>query len=131
MSEVYAIVDLQGYVTQMRDAAAKSISTDNTDNLDEYISLAQMTNLVEEFCLGHDDNDRPLLDEQTNEQIFEETAIWIHDIGLAKLAAQDLIECAWDANTNEMVFWAKETSKKEKKKNVKSRPRKKNMGDKE
>jgi hypothetical protein len=131
MSEVYAIVDLQGYVTQMRDAAAKSISTDNTDNLDEYISLSQMTNLVEEFCLGHDDNDRPLLDEQTNEQIFEETAIWIHDIGLAKLAAQDLIECAWDANTNEMVFWAKETSKKEKKKNVKSRPRKKNMGDKE
>lgn len=131
MSEVYAIVDLEGYVSQMREAAAKSISPDNTDNLDNYISLAQMTNLVTEFCLGHDDENRPLLDEQTNESIFEETALWIHDVGLAKLAAQDLVECAWDNNTNEMVFWPKEPTKKEKKKNVKSRSRKKNMGDKE
>jgi hypothetical protein len=113
----------------MREAAAKSISSDNRDNLDEYISLKQMTNLVEEFCLGHDDEDRPLLDEDTNEQIFEETAIWIHNIALAKLAAQDLIECAWDDKVNEMVFWQKET-KKEKKPNAKSRTRNKNMGDK-
>ena len=131
MSEVYAIVDLEGYVSEMREAAAKSISPENTDNLDNYISLAQMTNLVTEFCLGHDDENRPLLDEQTNESIFEETALWIHDVGLAKLAAQDLVECAWDNNMNEMVFWPKEQTKKEKKKNVKSRPRKKNMGDKE
>jgi hypothetical protein len=129
MSEVYAIVDLDGYAAQMREAAAKSISSDNRDNLDEYISLKQMTNLVEEFCLGHDDEDRPLLDEDTNEQIFEETAIWIHNIALAKLAAQDLIECAWDDKVNEMVFWQKET-KKEKKPNAKSRTRNKNMGDK-
>jgi len=108
MSEVYAITDLNGYTVQMRDAAAKSISSDNNDNLDEYISLQQMTNLVEEFCLGHDDNHRPLLDEDTNEKIFEEAALWIHSIGLAKLAAKDLIECAWDDESNEMVFWAKE-----------------------
>jgi hypothetical protein len=129
MSEVYAIVDLNGYATQMREAAAKSISSDNSDNLDEYISLTQMTNLVEEFCLGHDDENRPLLNEDTNEQIFEETAIWIHNIALAKLAAQDLIECAWDNKLNEMVFWQKAT-KKEKKPNAKSRTRNKNMGDK-
>ena len=129
MSKVYAIVDIQGYSVQMREAAAKSISPENTNNLDDYISLGQMSNLVEEFCLGHDDEDRPLLDEETNEQIFEETALWIHNIGLAKLAAQDLIECAWDDEVNDMVFWAKET-KKEKKSNAKSRSRNKNMGDK-
>jgi hypothetical protein len=128
MSEVYAIIDLDGYAVQMREAAAKSISSDNDDNLDEYISLKQMTNLVEEFCLGHDDEDRPLLNEETNEQIFEEAAIWIHNVGLAKLAARDLIECAWDNKANEMVFWQKET-KKEKKSNAKPRTRNKNMGD--
>ncbi|NDC95968.1 hypothetical protein EB118_19620 [bacterium] len=115
MSEVYAITDLNGYTVQMRDAAAKSISSDNNDNLDEYISLQQTTNLVEEFCLGHDDNHRPLLDEDTNEKIFEEAALWIHSIGLAKLAAKDLIECAWDDKTNDMVFWAKENNTVEKK----------------
>ena len=128
MSEVYAIIDVDGYAVQMRDAAAKSISSDTNENLDEYISLKQMTNLVDEFCLGHDNENRPLLDEETNEQIFEETAIWIHNIGLAKLAAQDLIECAWDNKMNEMVFWQKEI-KKEKKSNAKSRTRNKNMGD--
>jgi hypothetical protein len=116
MSEVYAIIDLEGYASQMREAAAKSICTENADNLDEYISLGQMTNLVEEFCLGHDDENRPLLDEDTNEQIFEETALWIHNVGLAKLAAKDLVECAWDDKVNDMVFWSK-TNEKPKRKN--------------
>jgi hypothetical protein len=110
MSEVYAITDLDGYASQMRSAAAKSIS-DTEDNLDDYISLKQMINLVEEFCLGHDDENRILLDEDTNEKIFEETAVWIHSVGLSKLAAQDLVECAWDDNFNEMVFWTKEQPK--------------------
>jgi hypothetical protein len=105
---VYAIVDIHGYVSQMRDAAAKNISPDYDENLDEYISLDQMTNLVEEFCLGHDANNRPLLDEDTNEKIFEETSSWIHGVGLAKLAAKDLIECAWDNELNDMIFWNKE-----------------------
>jgi hypothetical protein len=116
MSEVYAIIDLEGYASQMREAAAKSICPENADNLDEYISLGQMTNLVEEFCLGHDDENRPLLDEDANEQIFEETALWIHNVGLAKLAAKDLVECAWDDKVNDMVFWSK-TNEKPKRKN--------------
>lgn len=123
MDEVYAIVDLDGYVSQMREAAAKSISDEYNDNLDEYISLGQMTNLVKSYCKGFDDNDHPLLDEETNERIFESTAIWIHEVGLAKLAAQDLVECAWDDETNEMVFWRKE---KESPKNVKSKSGRKN-----
>lgn len=124
MSEVYAIVDVDGYVTQMRDAAARSISSDTNENLDEYISLKQMTNLVEEFCLGHDDEDRPLLDEDTNEKIFETAALWIHDVGLAKLAAKDLVECAWDNEINEMVFWSK--PEKQETKNVRTKSRGKN-----
>lgn len=108
MSELYAIIDLEGYVTQMRDAAAKSICGQTDDDLDQYISLKQMIGLVQENCKGYDDEDRVLLDESSNEQIYEDAAIWIHDVGLAKLAAQDLIECAWDDDNNEMVFWAKE-----------------------
>jgi hypothetical protein len=72
--------------------------------------------MVHKQCLGFDNNDRPLLDENINEEIFENTVVWIHNVGLAKLAAQDLVECAWDDDTNEMIFWPKE-----KKKNVKQR----------
>jgi len=109
---LYAIVDIHGYVTQMREAAAKSICGNTDDNLDEYISLNQMIGLVKQHCKGYDSEDRPLFDEMSNEQIFEDIAIWIHDVGLAKLAAKDLIECAWDNESNEMVFWAKENKVK-------------------
>lgn len=122
MSEVYAITNLEGYATQMRDAAAKSLSENHNDNLDDYISINQIVNLVKNECVGFDDEDRPLLDEDTNEKIFENTAVWIHNVGLAKLAAQDLVECAWDDKANEMIFWAKEKRKP----NAKPKSRRKN-----
>ena len=121
MSEVYAITNLEGYAAQMRDAAAKSLSENHNDNLDDYISINQIVNLVKNECVGFDDEDRPLLDEDTNEKIFENTAVWIHNVGLAKLAAQDLVECAWDDELNEMVFWHKETPKNDKPKRKRKR----------
>jgi hypothetical protein len=124
--EVYAIVNLKGYVEEMRQAAANSLTENCTDNLDEYISINQMINLVKDHCLGFDGDDRPLLNEDSNVEIFESTVDWIQNVGLAKLAAQDLVECAWDDETNEMVFWSKE-----KKKNAtKRKPRRKNQKDK-
>lgn len=108
MSDLYAIVDLDGYASQIREAAAKSICDTSNDDLNEYITLTQIINMVKENCKGFDEEDRPLLDEDTNEKIFEDTALWITNVGLAKLAAKDLIECAWDDKNNEMVFWKPE-----------------------
>lgn len=122
MSKVYAITDLEGYATQMRDAAARSLSENHNDNLNDYISVNQIVNLVKNECVGFDDENRPLLDEDINEKIFENTAVWIHNVGLAKLAAQDLVECAWDDKSNEMIFWAKEKRNS----NAKSKSRRKN-----
>lgn len=123
--KVYAIIDLNGYVTQMREVAAKSLSDSTEDNLDDFISVGQMINMVNDECLGFDDEDRPLLNEVANERIFENTAVWIHNVGLAKLAAQNLIECAWDDKDNDMIFWLKEKAET----NNGSKSRKQNMGD--
>lgn len=129
MSEVYAITNLDGYSTQLRIAAANMLTeNESQDNLDDFISINQITNLVRDNCIGFDDYDRPLLDEETNEKIFENTVTWIHNVGLAKLAAQDLIECAWDNDANEMIFWAK--TKKEKSNVSPRKSRRKNMEDK-
>jgi hypothetical protein len=120
--EVYAITNIDGYVSQMREAAANSISEDSSnDNLDHYISIDQMIGLVKSNCLGFDENQHPLLDEESNQKIFEETTTWIHNVGLAKLAAKDLVECAWDDELNEMVFWHKETTKNDKPKRKRKR----------
>jgi len=120
--EVYAITDLNGYTLQIREAAANNLTENgaSNDDLDSYISIGQMINLVKNKCLGLDDNSRPMLNETINRQIFEEVSVWIHNVGLAKLAAQDLVECAWDDEINEMVFWHKEIPK-----NDKSKPKRK------
>lgn len=123
--EVYAITNIDGYVSQMREAAANSISENSSsDNLDNYISIDQMIGLVKTNCLGFDDNNHPLLDEDRNQKIFEEAATWIHNMGLARLAGQDLIECAWDDELNEMVFWHRENPKNDKSKPKRKRKRK-------
>jgi len=123
--EVYAITNIEGYVTQMREAAAANISENSSqDNLNDYISIDEMIGLVKTNCIGYDDQNHPLLNEETNQKIFEEATTWIHNIGLAKLAAQDLVECAWDDELNEMVFWHKETPKNDKSKPKRRRKRK-------
>jgi hypothetical protein len=128
-NQVYAITNLEGYASQTREAAAKHLSENSEENLDIYISITQIINLIKEKCLGFDDQNRPMLDENINEEIYETIIVWIHNVGLAKLAAQDLVECAWDDKTNEMIFWPKE---KKKTKNGKSKKtRRKNMGDQE
>jgi len=126
--ELYTITNLEAYAAEMRVAAANSLSDDeNTENLDEYITLQQMINLIKSECVGFDDKNRPILNEDANEDIYEKTAIWIHNVGLAKLAGQDLIDCVWDDSSNDFVFSAK---KKAKKTNAKrTRSRRKNMGD--
>ena len=134
-NDLYAITNIEGYASEMRQAAAYSLCSDsNNDNLDDYISLKQMINLVKNECIGFDDNDRPLLNEDANEKIYESTVTWIHNVGLAKLAAKDLVQCAWDDKTNEMIFWAnpelnKQTTVKKKRKSndesVKRRNKKK------
>jgi hypothetical protein len=105
-NEVYAITNLEGYAAEMRQAAANSLSSNNENNLDDYISISQMINLVRSECVGFDNDERPLLNEDANEKIYESAVTWIHNVGLAKLAAKDLVQCAWDEKINDMIFWA-------------------------
>jgi len=123
-NEIYAIVNLAGYAQEMRQAAANAIVENSDEDLDSYISIDQMIGLVKSHCVGFDEKDRPLLNEDTNEEIFELAVDWIHNVGLAKLAADDLVECAWDDESNEMIFWAKEKKTHDTK--TKRKPRRKN-----
>lgn len=116
--EVYAIVDVESYTRDLRLAAANEITENNTENLDDYITTGQMMNLVKNECLGFDGEDRPLLNEDINAKIYDTIFIWLHNVGLAKLAGQDLIECAWDNTTNQMVFWAKSKNDTKTKRNT-------------
>lgn len=126
--KIYALTDIQSYASQMRYAAASSLSENSEDgDLDSYISIKQIINLINHHCIGFDTDNRPLLNETANDKIYEDTVIWIHNVGLAKLAAKNLIECAWDDSTNQMIFWVKDSTNHTEVKNAKpKRKRRKN-----
>lgn len=110
---MYSITNLEGYATDLRRAAAEYICENFNDNLDEYVSIHQVINLVHNYASGYDDEHRPMISEVNNEDIYGEVVTWIHNVGMAKLAARDMIECAWDNELNEMVFWNKEKNQNE------------------
>lgn len=106
MGDTFIIDDIERLAESIRKNSALAINQDDTDNLDDYISIGQVTNIIKSYTIDTDDGDL-LLDEEGYEHIFDETTSWIINMGLAKLAGEDKIECAWDDDTNEMVFWSK------------------------
>ena len=109
MSEVYSIMDMERYATSLRANAAMTYAkSDITTRLDEYITIPQVCTLIDNNIVGHDEKDRPLIDENGYNTIFEEIRVWLYNASLARLAANDEVQCAWDDDLNEMVFWIPE-----------------------
>jgi hypothetical protein len=105
MENTYSIIDLNGFAAAIRQGAAESFSEKYEENLDDFISLEQVTGLVKSQSLGLDEDNCHIIDEDIFDNIFNEIRDWLYGIGIAKLAANGKVECAWDDESNEMVFW--------------------------
>jgi hypothetical protein len=111
MSEVYSVMNLDKYAAYMRKKAATAISEDDSQKLDEFITVRQAALMIEEHSIGKDEDGRLLLDDDSHERLFESIKTRIYNCGLSKLAAEGLLECAWDSEKDEMVFWAERSPK--------------------
>lgn len=107
MGEVHAIINLDRYSAYIRRMVAASFSEEYEDNLDEFITIKQTSKIIEEYSLGKDKKGKLLVDEEASKSIFEAVKIRLYNSGLSKLAAKDLLECAWDDKKGEMIFWPK------------------------
>jgi hypothetical protein len=107
MEDVFAIMNLERYALYMRKVAAMSFSANYAENLDDYITVKQAEGIIVEHSMGKDAEGRYLIDEDAHDRLFESIKTRIYNSGLAKLAAKGLVECAWDDENNEMVFWTK------------------------
>lgn len=103
--ESYSIIDLEGYAKSMRDGAASSFEKDYTENLDEFISVGQVINMIKKNNLGLDEEGNYLINEQIFDDVFNDIRDWLYGVGLAKLASKGFVDCSWDEESNEMVFW--------------------------
>jgi hypothetical protein len=109
--EVYCVINLEKYAEYMRKNAAMSFAKNYTERLDDFVTILQVCNMIKENSIGQDEEDRCLLDDKAHEQISEAIRVRIYNAGVSKLAAEGHLECAWDDEKNEMVFWTKDEEK--------------------
>lgn len=107
MDEIHAIMNLDKYAAYIRKRAAMSFSEDYGEDLDEFITIKQTSDMIVENSMGKDEKGLYLINESSHKKLFEQIRLRIYNAGLSKLAAKDMLECAWDDNKGEMVFWAK------------------------
>lgn len=105
MSEIHAIMNLDKYGAYIRKRAAISLAEDYSEDLDEFLTIPQAVGMIKDYSIGTDEEGRYLLNEEAHSLLFEAARTRIYNCGLAKLAAKGMLECAWDDETNEMVFW--------------------------
>jgi hypothetical protein len=106
--EVYCVINLEKYAEYMRKNAAISFAENYEDSLDDFVTIPQSCNIIKENSIGQDEEGRCLLDDKAHEKISEALRVRIYNVGVSKLAAEGHLECAWDDEKNEMIFWAKE-----------------------
>ena len=107
MDEVHAIMNLDKYASYIRKRAAISFSEDYAEDLDDFVTIKQTVDMIIDHSIGKDEKGLYLIDESSHKRLFEEIRLRIYNSGLSKLAAKDMLECAWDDKKGEMVFWAK------------------------
>ena len=116
--ETYAVTNMQVYTRDVRLMAADEMGfAGKASELDDYVSLGQVENFVHLHCHGYDEQGHPLLSVQDNFDIFSELYEMLEGVATAKLCGLDLVECAWDSESNEMIFWQKDTAQKTDKSN--------------
>lgn len=98
-------MNLDRYAAYIRRRAAISLAEDYKEDLDEFVTIKQTVGLIVENSIGQDEEGRYLLDEESHSRLFESVRTRLYNCGLSKLAAEGLLECAWDTESNEMVFW--------------------------
>ncbi len=70
--------------------------------LKSFINVGNVINIVKEYAHVEDDSFTLTVDE-TN-MICEEIFDWLVGVELAKLAADDVVDCYWDDKDEQMIF---------------------------
>lgn len=106
MSEIYSIINTEKYAAYVRKRAALSYAENYKEDLDEFVTIGQVCKLIKEFSIGNDENGKYLISEDGYDKLLEAIKLRLYNCGLSKLAVSGHLECAWDDQKNEMIFWS-------------------------
>jgi hypothetical protein len=112
--EIHCIINIKKYARYTRRDVAMSFAEneklDESENLDSYVTIEQVCQMIGENSMGMDEEGRHLITDKGRQTLAEQVKTRIYNSGLSKLAAKGLLECAWDEKHNTMVFWSDKKS---------------------
>lgn len=74
------------------------------DQVLEYTSIDQIINIIHQHADVTNTNVL-VVDDHKYDQIIKDTWLSIYSTILAKLVSVGLVDCAWDNEINDMIFW--------------------------
>jgi hypothetical protein len=109
MTDYYKIKNINLFSKSIRKNVSLCFPDSYSTQIDQLISVGQTENLVRQYS-EISSNDEFLVSEDNYNLIFDNIKAWIYNRSLSKLASSGEIECAWDSESDEMIFWHPESN---------------------
>ena len=103
--EINRFDDLHKFSTKLAKFVARS-SGYTIKELKAYIRPVNVKKIVKKYSKFVDDH--YIMTEDQAHEACEEILDWLVGVELAKLAADDVLDCYWDDETNQPIFKAKQ-----------------------
>ena len=103
--ETYCITNLDGYVGALLSGVQEEMGPPDNQSIYSFITKAQVLTIIEEQCLGYTENNEPIINNDAHAKIIEDIIYRVENTALAQLASDGFLDCAWDDELNDMVFW--------------------------
>lgn len=108
MSNYFNIRNIKLFTQSVRKNVVMIFPRSYFYQVDNLISLNQTENLVRKYIEpGY--NDEFIISETNYNYLCTEIQKWIYNSSLNLVASSGKIECAWDDDSNEMIFWHPES----------------------
>lgn len=105
-AELVSVVNMEGCIEHLATTLSKEFSPEATSE-DVYVfcSRKQIESIINDACIGFDEDDNPIINEKIYSEICDRIFQTVQNASLARLASEGHLECAWDDELNDMVFW--------------------------
>lgn len=112
-NETFCITNIDGYIGTLVSNVAEemAVSAEDRSEICDFITKAQVLTIIEEQCLGYTENNEPVIDNESHTKIIETIICSVQNTVLAQLASEGFLDCAWDDELNDMVFWLSDKGK--------------------
>jgi len=101
---MYKIKSMKGFSAEIGKFVAKNAGYTKKE-FQSFIKHSNLINIVKTYVQKR--NGSLFIDEESASKICDEIFDWLVGVEMSKLAAEDIIDCYWDNNKNQMVFMPK------------------------